>query len=138
MTNKQGRKNTTTTGHPDNTHKHTKPISVPHGTGGEGLQDGHPVISTLDTSSQRREHRDKDKTDIKQRHAPPKPSDTAASLPTKTTEEDTEQPAKESGSPSSPRSSGSFGAVNSGSDPMRASTRARTMSMYEMHAPYMS
>lgn len=128
MTDKQGRKNTTAaTSHHEDTRKHTKPIDIPHGNGGEGLQGDHPVANVLDTSSQRREHRGKVKPE--KRPAQQKASET---------DETAEQPEKEGGSPSSTQASGSFGAANNKNDPMRASTRTRTMSLYEMHAPYMS
>lgn len=136
MTNKQGHKNTTPSGHHDDAHKHTKPMTVPKGTNGEGLQDDHSVANILDTSSHRREHRDQGSTKHPHR-TPSKSSEAVKSAPSKATEKDTE-PTEESGSLPSTHSSGSFGAADNGSDPMRASTRTRTMSLYEMHAPYMS
>lgn len=140
MTNKQAHKNTTTSGHPDNAHKHTKPMSVPQSKSGEGLQDDRSITNVLDTSSQRREHRDQGKAGTEHHHhhrTPQKSSDVVDSLPNKAQERNTE-PTKEGSSLPSTRTSGSFGTADNGSDPMRASTRTRTMSLYEMHAPYMS
>jgi hypothetical protein len=125
MTDKKGHKNTTI-----NRQQHTKPMDIPHGGKGEGLQEEHPVLNVLDTSTQRREHRVK-REGAGVEHPSSQESFEADKI--------VKESGKEGGSPSSTQVTGSFGAVNDNKkDPMRASTRARTMSLYEMHAPYMT